>query len=377
MRWVVWTLVTLVGLTSPAFGAGHSSAQQERAPRALLLADATSGRVLRERGADEPIVIGSLGHLMIALLLLERVDTGHLAWDTSVPISAMSARVAGARLGLHAGDHVALGELLRALIVAGTPDAALALAETLGDTSADAVKAMNERARALGLVGTEYGSVLGNAPASRLAVDVTTARDTARLAVELLKHRHVLEWAALSGMPFRGGAVLLRNRNQLLGTVPGANGLFVGEAERGDFRLVATARRGTLELISVALGAPDSASSYSASADWLEWGFKNFDRIEIVKAGEPLPIAVRLRGGLERQLFPIAGMGCSLLRRRDQERRFELGFQLPDVLSAPIARDQRIGEIVVREDGQVLAVVPAVSPADFAAADAVLSAAGR
>lgn len=345
-------------------------------PRAMVLADASSGRVLRERNADESIALGALGHLMLSLLVLERLDSGELVTSLTLSVSAGAAAVPGARLGLREGEHLSIDELLRALLVSGAPDAAAVLADgTLGSPAA-AVAAMNERASSLGMIGTEYGSLSGTAASTRQPIDVTTARDTVRVTTELLRHSRARTWAALSGLPFRGGTVLLRNRNQMLGTVAGVDGLLVTESPRGGSHLVATARRGALDVIAVVLGAADNTTRYTAAREWLDWSFATFERIDIVRVGEPLRIPVRVRGGLEGHLVPVAGTGCSLLRRHGEEHHFELDFQLPDMLTAPIVRDQRVGEIVIRENDLVVAVVPAVSPADFPAADSVLSTAG-
>jgi D-alanyl-D-alanine carboxypeptidase (penicillin-binding protein 5/6) len=343
------------------------------APRAMVLADVTSGRVLREHGADDPLASGTLGYLMIALLVAERVEAGQLTWEQRVDISERAASASGAQLALQVGEQLTLEAVTQALLVTGAPDAAMALAETLaGDTMA-AGAVMNERARSLGMHATEFGSLSGSAGATATPTDVTSARDTARLAVELAQHPRVFSWAALDGTPFRSGALLLRNRNQLLSGFPGANGLWACESARSGMHVVASTQRGRLHLIAVTLGASDNATRYGATAEWLEWGFATFERIDIVRTGEPLPIPIRVKGGLEQQFVPVAGAGCSVLRRRNEERRFEISFQLPDVLPAPIARDQRVGEIIVRENEQLLSVVAAISATDLPAADGVLS----
>jgi len=374
----VWALAVLIAV-SPAIA--HESQPSKQVtkpaaePRALLLADASSGRVLRESAGDQPVALGALSQLMVALLVFDRLDADQLTLEQSLAASGAAAGVAGAQLGTHTGDRATVEEWLRASIVAGAPDATLTLADALAATPSAVVDLMNERARSLGMIGTEYGSLFGAARPTQQPADVTTARDTARLVAELIRHPQVIEWGASSGLPFREGAVLLRNRNQLLGTVRGVNGLLVTDAPHAGFHAVATARRGALQLVAVTLGAADNATRYNRTAEWLEWGFANFERIEIVRAGEPLLMPVRLHAGIETQLIPVAAEGYSLLSRHDEEHHFEIGFQLPDMLTAPIVRDQRIGEIVVRENGEVLAVVPAISPADFAAAEG-LSAAG-
>jgi hypothetical protein len=74
------------------------------------------------------------------------------------------------------------------------------------------------------------------------------------------------------------------------------------------------------------------------------------------------------------QLTPVAGETYSLLRRREEERNLVVRYQLPEFVSAPLRRQQQIGEIVVQERDELIAVVPLMSPAEIASAS-VLSAA--
>ena len=77
-----------------------------------------------------------------------------------------------------------------------------------------------------------------------------------------------------------------------------------------------------------------------------------------------------------RKLTPVAGQAVSLLRRRDEERDLQIRYQVPAVIAAPVKRHQVIGELIVEEHGELVAVVPVVSPKSVAATS-VLSTALR
>ena len=106
---------------------------------------------------------------------------------------------------------------------------------------------------------------------------------------------------------------------------------------------------------------PDSPTRYSTAADLIEWGFAHYERVELVRQGERLNLQVHVDGGAITQVTPAAGGTFAVLRRRDEDRDLQLHYQLPSALTAPIERDQPIGEIVVEEQGQVLAVIPVLS----------------
>lgn len=351
----------------------------ERQPTAILI-DADSGRPLRDLDADAPRPPGSLNQLMLLLLSLEQSALGLLPLQVPVTLSNAAVNAAGGfRVLLQAEKAYLLNDLLKAVTVASANDAAVAAAEAIAGSVAGCVELMNARAQRLGMAATRYSSV-GNVSgtATAAAEETTSARDLARLAQALLRFPPVLEWASVPGVPFDDGAALLRNTNQLLGAVPGVDGLQASAVRVGhgaSYSVVATAQRGALRLVAVVLDAPDTATRYSMAADLLEWGFAHYERVDVVKEGEALNLAVRVLRGSVSQLTPVATRALSLLRERGDERDLQLRYQLPAAVIAPLKRRQLIGEVIVEEEGQLLAVIPLSSPISVAAVG-VLSVSG-
>lgn len=349
----------------------------ERQPATVLI-EAESGRFLRAADADAPRPAGALSHLMLLLLSLEQSDLGLLQLQVPVTLSSAAVRISagGFRVPLRAERAYLLSDLLKAVAVASASDAAVAVAEAMAGSVPACVDFMNARAQRLGMQATRYAGVGGvGAGAGAVPVpETTTARDLARLAQALLRHAPVLAWASASGVPFDEGAVLLRNNNQLLGAVPGVDGLQASAVRTGQgasYSVVATARRGALRLVAVVLDAPDTASRYSAAADLLEWGFAHYERVEVIRQGEPVNLPVRVLHGSLPQLTPIAGQTLSLLRQRDDERDLQLRYQLPVAVRAPVKRHEAIGEVIVEEKGQLIAVIPMLSPTNVSPSGAL------
>jgi D-alanyl-D-alanine carboxypeptidase (penicillin-binding protein 5/6) len=370
MRW--WgrvLLLTLSLVAPPAALAGKS----ERLPATILI-DAGSGRSLREQDADAPRPLGSLSQLMLLLLSLEQSALGVLPLD--VPVTVSSAAASNAGVPFRPGKTYLLSDLLKAVTIASANDAAVAVAEAIAGSVPACVDLMNARAQRLGMAATRYSSIGTVSPLAAAAPESTTAHDLARLAQALVRHPAVLEWASLSGVPFDQGSVLLRNTNQLLGAVPGVDGLQTSSVrvrQGGSFSVIASARRGELQLVAVVLDAADTSTRYSTAAELLEWGFAHYERIEIIRKGEPVNLPVRVLNGTVSQVTPVAGQTLSLLRRRDDERDLQLRYQLPVAVRAPLHRHQAIGEVIVEEKGQLVAVIPILSPTGVAATS-VLSA---
>jgi D-alanyl-D-alanine carboxypeptidase (penicillin-binding protein 5/6) len=128
-----------------------------------------------------------------------------------------------------------------------------------------------------------------------------------------------------------------------------------------------------MRLIAVVLGAADSRERYRAAAGLLEQGFERYERITVVRRGEPLQLAIPVRGNSVARIGPVAGDDVSLLRRRGEEHDLQVRYQLPAVLLAPLPQSTPIGELIVEEAGRVVAVVPILSPPEKAV-PAILSA---
>jgi D-alanyl-D-alanine carboxypeptidase (penicillin-binding protein 5/6) len=306
----------------------------------------------------------SLAKMMAALLTLEAIERGELSLATPIRISQRAGREGGRTIHLRPGEEFPLEELLQAMMVTSANDAAIAIAERLYGSVEDCVAAMNRRARQLGMHDTIYRTPNGLPLPDGSPPDVSSAADQTILARALAKHSLLLEWTSLNRVPFREGRTSLPNTNRLVGKVPGVDGLKTGFTAKARFNLVTTAQRGALRLIAVVLGGRSSTLRFNAAANLLEWGFTNFTRMNVIKSGTPLG-EVRIEKGSSSTLRPIAARDASLLVRKEDIEDLKIVLQIPSVISAPIVRDQIVGQVVVRNNDQTITVIPAISPRDI------------
>jgi D-alanyl-D-alanine carboxypeptidase (penicillin-binding protein 5/6) len=233
-------------------------------PRAGLLFDLDSGRVLWSLNATRVLPIASLTKMMTALLVVRSTPA-----DGHVRISQRAVKVAGSKIGvLPAGRPVALQTLLYGLMLPSGNDAAVALAErAAGGSLSRFVARMNDEARKLGLSCTHYVSPYGLEDANR-----SCAADLAKLAQADLAEPRIARVArsasAILPLPIKGGHVYLYNNNPLLRYgYPGADGLKTGETEAAGLCLVGTARRGNVRLGVVLLHSPELGRQAEALLD--------------------------------------------------------------------------------------------------------------
>jgi len=215
------------------------------------------GRPLWVGHADERLPMASLAKLMTALIA---VEAGNL--DAWADVSAGAAAETGTRIGLHRGERVKRGDLLRATLVRSANDACRALADAIG-ASADPrqptaafVARMNARASKLGLADTHYANPCGHDDPAQY----TSVRDLAALSRIVLADATLADIAQRREVAFTtatGRALSARTTNALLENLPGARGLKTGTTPAAGRCLVAVVERDGHRVLAVLLHAPE------------------------------------------------------------------------------------------------------------------------
>lgn len=223
--------------------------------------DAATGAVLFEDNADGPNPPASMTKLMTFAVVHDKIADGTLTLDTPVPITAADSKMGGTQVYLDARETFSVEELLWALMIQSANDAAHALARAAAGSVPAFVEAMNAKARALGMNQTTFRTPHGLPPASRRVEDgdLTTPRDFARLSRHLVQNTDVLKYTSVRERDFgtgrAQGPIHMRNHNNLLGKIPGVDGLKTGYTASAGYCLSATAERNSRRVISVIMGS--------------------------------------------------------------------------------------------------------------------------
>ncbi len=327
---------------------------------ALLLEDADTGRIIYDYNGGIEWPPASMAKMMLLMVAEDQIKAGRFNLNSAARISANAAYTGGSRLGLHAGDVIPLGELMKAALIRSANDAAVAVAEEVCGSTERCVEMMNARAQSLGMTHTVYGTVEGLPPTPLHDADVTTAYDLATLARALIHQTDLLEWSSMEMAPFDYGATMLHNTNRLIGHFEGADGIKTGFTLKAGFNLTATARRGNMRLIAVVLGAPSNGQRFVQAAKLLDWGFDNFERVEVVRQGQLLPMQVRV--GANEVMQPVAGSTVAVIVPKKDASDLKMDFAVPASLYGPLASDQTVGHVIVRDHSETVATFDAVCP---------------
>ena len=267
-----------------------------------LVFDASDGKVLYAEDQDLQWPPASLTKLMTAYLVFEAIKKGALTLGSQIPYSAQADAQVPSKLGLPIGARLKLETALQVLVIKSANDVAVMLAEAVAGSHEAFVARMNATAQRLGMTRTRFANANG-LPA---AVQVSTARDLARLAAAIV--REYPDYARLWSMTgMKIGNSQLRSYNGLLGHYAGADGMKTGFTCDSGFNIIGSATRDGHKLIAVALGATTDGERSLRAANLLEHGFRKSGWAQIFPTDtlETLPMEATFKGPMTmRQAVP-------------------------------------------------------------------------
>jgi len=324
--------------------------QFESIAKTAILIEASTGKVLYEKNADQPLPPASITKIMTLLLTFEALDRGDVSWNDMVSISERAWREEGSKMFLEVGTKVPLGDIVTGISVVSANDGCIAIAEHLNGSVEAFVQQMNKRAKELGLKNTQFQNPNG-LPAEG---HYMSARDISILARELInKHPKILEIESMTEYAFNGIRQL--NRNPLLGVYPGADGLKTGWTDEAGYCLVGTAERNGMRLISVVLKTKDDDERLAASRELLDYGYQNYEIAEVVKKAEVIGEA-NVKNGKELTVPVKADESVSVVIRKDKKEDVKINLSLDkDVINAPVESDTSVGKAEIKLDDELLA----------------------
>lgn len=284
-------------------GLAHAEPFQTTANRALLFDD-TSGIVLFEKNAQSSVGLAATTKIMVAVAVVEALRNGEISLSDEFAVSEDAWRRGGGPSGgpsMFANLHskIAIMDLLRGLMVQGGNDACLVLAEGIAGSEQGFVERMNSLASKIGLNQTHFTNVTGKADDAQN----TTLRDTFRLAQYFQKSYP--EWYKIySEREFTWNGIRQLNRNPLIASFAGTDGLAVASSDAGSFDLVGSAKRDNRHFI-VVIEARSAKERNEEAERLLDWAFTSFTSVAAFKAGAIVG-EVRVFGGTESHVPVVA-----------------------------------------------------------------------
>lgn len=279
------------------------------APYAAMVVDARTGEVLHSRNADTRLHPASLTKMMTLYVAFDAIEKGEISLDTKIKISRKAASEPPSKLGLKAGQKVALRYLIRAAAVKSANDAATAIGEAISGSEAAFARRMNRMAQAMGMTRSTFRNAHGLTEKGHMS----TARDMTVLG------RHVFYdfpqyYNLFSRRSTDAGVKKVSNTNRrLLNGYRGADGIKTGFTRAAGYNLVASAEKGGERVIATVFGGRSVTWRTARIKELLDMGFSRAPtRVALKTPRKPVMMAeggsgktIKVTGLVSRSPRPI------------------------------------------------------------------------
>jgi len=335
MKKFLATALTIFAITTPIF----ASEPQTPTVNALgaVLMDAETGRVLWGKNEHDPLPMASTTKIMTAVLALE---SGRM--DETVTVSAKAAAAPKVKMSLSPDEKVRLGDLMLALMLESSNDAAVSIAEHLSGSVEAFCAEMTSKAHALGAVNTIFETASGLDAGQHQS----TPYDLALMTRYALTVPGFIELTNTRTAHFSSDkrSYSFNNRNRLLSEFQGANGVKTGFTNKAGHCFVGAAKRDGMQLISVVLasgwGTQGRNQKWVDTKEILSFGFDHYEFRTIITAQEAagsMPVT-RSRSNAVDFVYD-SGIRAPL----NENETAEVVFFYPESMQAPISAGETVG----------------------------------
>ncbi|MCL2429482.1 MAG: D-alanyl-D-alanine carboxypeptidase [Alphaproteobacteria bacterium] len=329
----------------------------DTAARWAFISDFNSGATLLDKDADVPMPPSSMTKLMTAYIVYSALKEGKLKLTDELPVSERAWKMGGSRMFVQLGTSVKVEDLIRGMIVQSGNDACIVLAEAIAGSEEQFVDQMNAKAKQLGLTNSTFKNSTGwPDPEHHMS-----CRDIATIARRIIQDFPEY-YHYDSEKTFKYNNIDQQNRNPLV-QKGSADGLKTGHTEDGGFGLVASSQRTGRRVIVVLNGMSSMHQRAEESERLMDWAFREFEDVTLFAAGDVVDRAPVWLGSMATVPL-VGGRDLIVTLPRNWRRNANISVQYDAPIRAPIAKGDRVGQLVVSGNGVPAMDLPLLAGAD-------------
>ena len=336
----------------------------ETAATAAWVYDMTTGTVLMDKNADQPLPPASMSKLMTINMLFEALKDGRVTMETTFAVSdsaVQMTRDGGSTMMLQHDDRPTVEELIHGMIINSGNDACVVVAEGLAGTEEAFAQQMTLRGPAIGLTNSTFINSSGwPADGHRMSM-----RDLGILGKRLIEDfPEYYPIFAQTEFTYKERSPDNRfNRNPLLDLGIGADGLKTGHTSEAGYGLVGSAKQGDRRIIFAITGLPSDQARAEEAERIVGWAFRQFSEKTVAKAGVRVAEAEVHLGDAETVgLVPAEDVRLLVPALVQGSVTAEVVYNGP--LLAPVAKDSPVAELIIHAPDLPDRRVPLVAEAD-------------
>lgn len=316
-----------------------------------VIMDHETGEVLWSKNGDVPMIPASMTKMMTAYFVFDLIDQGEITLDTEMAVSEDAWRRGGfpsgtSTMGLRPKERPTVRELLQGMIIMSGNDACIVLAEGIAGSEAAFSRQMTERAQELGLSSVNFVNATG------LEGDghIVSSADLARLAKLIIDdYPQYYEW--YSKASYTWGQYTQANRNPLLGTMEGADGLKTGHLDISGYGLTASAVRDGNRRIIVINGLPSKQARAQEAERLMRMAFSAFET-RTIDADEKRLAELDVWMGERRKVGVKLGESVDVTAHKRAFSKGKSEIVYDRLIEAPINQGDQIATLIVTIEGK-------------------------
>ena len=343
----LYSLIIIVIIGNLAYASPIPPAPNLNA-KAYVLMDFDSGMILASSNKDLTLPPASITKMMTAYIAFTELKEKNISLNEDVLVSKKAWKTGGSKMFIEVGKQIKFKDILQGVITVSGNDASVALAEHIsGDENTFAIY-MNQVAKNIGLINTNYTNSTG-LPNDSL---YTTAEDIALLSRSLISNFPDL-YKLYSTKSFKFNDIKQYSRNKLLFIDDNVDGIKTGFTNAAGYCLASSAKRGERRLIAVVMGAPTPDERIQSSRTLLEYGFRFFETHKLFKKDTEISKA-RIYGGEKSEVKFGVNRDSSVTIPRRQKKNLKYQYVIDKQLTAPINQNETIGFMHVKLNDEIV-----------------------
>ncbi len=331
----------LLAIYSPVFAQSPFETEAEYA----IILDYRTGEVLYEKNARVPTAPASMSKLMTVAVVFEQLKDGSLLLNDEFDVSEKAWRMQGSKMWVRVDTKIQVEDLLRGVVVQSGNDACIVLAENIAGSEEAFAELMNRKAREWGMNDSTFANASGwPNPDHKMSM-----KDLALLTRKII-HDYPEYYALFAETEFTWEKIRQPNRNPLLDTFDGADGLKTGHTEESGYGLVGSAIKGGERRIVVINGMQSERGRTTEATRMMRIAFNDFSAKSFYEPGDIVGNAAVFKGKEKTvPLMTTEKVGMLMHRSMLDKTKATVIYQGP--VEAPIRENQQIGLLRVEIEG--------------------------
>lgn len=330
--------------------------------KSAYLCDFNSGECIYKENETARMPIASVCKVMTLTLCFDAIEQGKLGLDDKITVSERAAGMGGSQVFLQAGLSYSLSELIKSIVVCSANDSCVAVSESISGSEESFVTQMNKRAEDLGCANTLFANCTGLPKETQYSC----AKDVAVMFSNLIKNEEYFKYSKIWLEDFAhpdNRTTSITNTNKLIRKFSACDGGKTGFTNQAGFCLASTAKKDSMRLISVVLGADSSDNRFKSAINMFNYGFANYKNRVVLDKDVNLNDQISVECSRKTAIAVKPARSSYVFSAVNSTPDIQRNVIAYDV-KAPVKKGDVVGKIEVYKDGILCDTVDLVAAED-------------